>query len=74
MTQHISRRCLICAALNPCRQHSAEDQRAELARNDAEIAKIRLTAIEGGATGVGRTFTTTIGKLRQRLRQRRDDQ
>jgi hypothetical protein len=22
-TQHISRRCLICAALNPCRQHSA---------------------------------------------------
>lgn len=36
-----SRRCLICARLNPCLNHSAPAQRAELARNDAEIAKIR---------------------------------
>jgi len=37
----ISRRCLICAAINPCSEHSQEDQRVELARNDAAIAKLK---------------------------------
>lgn len=37
----MSRRCLICANINPCREHSEADQSAELARNDAAIARIR---------------------------------
>lgn len=37
----MTRRCLICAALNPCTIHTEADQRAELARNDAAIARIR---------------------------------
>lgn len=37
----MSRRCLICSNLNPCREHSDADQSNELARNDAAIAKIR---------------------------------
>lgn len=37
----MSRRCLICANINPCRLHSEADQDAELARNDREIARIR---------------------------------
>jgi hypothetical protein len=37
----ISRRCLICANINPCREHSEQEQEAELARNDAAIARIR---------------------------------
>lgn len=40
----VSRRCLICANLNPCRAHSTDDQIAELARNDAEIAAMRKRA------------------------------
>lgn len=35
------RRCLICANLNPCPRHSDQEQTDELARNDAEIARIR---------------------------------
>lgn len=37
----IARRCLICANINPCRNHSEEAQEAELKRNDREIAEIR---------------------------------
>lgn len=37
----MTRRCLICANINPCREHSEADQQAELARNDREIAAIR---------------------------------
>lgn len=33
-----SRRCLVCANLNPCRNHGPVEQAAELARNDAAIA------------------------------------
>lgn len=36
-----TRRCLVCSRINPCAEHSQADQRAELARNDAEIARIR---------------------------------
>lgn len=41
MSDYISRRCLLCANINPCRQHSAQEQVDELRRNDAEIAEIR---------------------------------
>ncbi len=37
----MSRRCLICADINPCSKHSSEDQESELAANDAAIAAIR---------------------------------
>ena len=37
----ISRRCLICANINPCSLHSGREQASELARNDAAIARIR---------------------------------
>ena len=37
----IARRCLICANLNPCKQHSNAAQWEELRRNDAEIARIK---------------------------------
>jgi len=44
---HGTRRCLICSNINPCPDHSWTDQREELARNDAEIARIRAaSAIE----------------------------
>jgi hypothetical protein len=36
-----SHRCLICANINPCSQHSGQAQRDELRRNDAAIAAIR---------------------------------
>lgn len=36
-----TRRCLICANTNPCREHSAVEQAEELRRNDAAIASIR---------------------------------
>jgi hypothetical protein len=42
-----SRRCLICANINPCRLHSEADQQAELARNDAAIAEIRKVRLFG---------------------------
>lgn len=46
----MSRRCLICADINPCGQHSADVQEAELARNiraigDIQGTEARLTAI-----------------------------
>lgn len=37
----MTRRCLICAKLNPCAEHSEADQQAELARNDREIQRLR---------------------------------
>lgn len=37
----MSRRCLICANINPCSRHSEQDQVDELARNDREIARIK---------------------------------
>lgn len=52
----ISRRCLICANLNPCRDHSEADQEAELARNDAAIA-----LIHGRAASPFRDFTPALG-------------
>jgi hypothetical protein len=42
------RRCLVCAALNPCSEHSAADQARELARNDREIRRIRFREKENG--------------------------
>ncbi len=38
---YLTRRCLICANINPCRKHSAQSQVEELRRNDAAIAEIR---------------------------------
>lgn len=38
---HDSRRCLICANINPCREHGAEAQAAELDRNDRAIAALK---------------------------------
>lgn len=40
----MSRRCLICANINPCRLHSTDAQDAELRRNKAEIR--RLSSVE----------------------------
>jgi hypothetical protein len=37
----MSRRCLICANINPCSEHSGAAQDRELARNDAAIAALR---------------------------------
>jgi hypothetical protein len=37
----MSRRCLICANINPCREHSEDAQLSELRRNDVAIARIR---------------------------------
>lgn len=34
----MSRRCLICANINPCREHSGSEQDAELSRNQRAIA------------------------------------
>lgn len=39
----MTRRCLICANLNPCRQHTEREQMAELRRNDAAVAAIPST-------------------------------
>lgn len=36
----MSRRCLICSNINPCRDHSAGAQDAELRRNQAEIRSL----------------------------------
>lgn len=38
----MSRRCLICANFNPCRQHSHDEQEAEFDHNVREIRKIKL--------------------------------
>lgn len=38
-----SRRCLICANMNPCSKHSEEAQRQELSRNDEAVALIRAS-------------------------------
>lgn len=37
----MSRRCLICADINPCRQHTAEAQFEELRRNCREVERIQ---------------------------------
>lgn len=37
----MSRRCLICANINPCRDHSEAEQHAELDRNDVAVKKLR---------------------------------
>ncbi len=39
--EYPSRRCLICANINPCREHPSQGQRDELRANDAAIARIR---------------------------------
>lgn len=39
----MSRRCLMCARLNPCPDHPADVQAAELRRNDEAVAAIRAT-------------------------------
>jgi hypothetical protein len=39
----MSRRCLICANVNPCRKHSYDEQDAELARNDRAIRELKAT-------------------------------
>lgn len=40
MSDYLTRRCLICARINPCRDHSADAQLSELKRNDREIERI----------------------------------
>jgi hypothetical protein len=37
----MSRRCLICSNINPCRNHSEQAQADELRRNDETVARIR---------------------------------
>lgn len=37
----MSRRCLICDNVNPCRKHSYDQQDAELARNDRAIRELK---------------------------------
>jgi hypothetical protein len=44
----VTRRCLICANINPCREHSQYAQDAELGRNMREIAVIEARAASAG--------------------------
>lgn len=48
----MSRRCLICSNINPCRAHSGAAQEAEFDRNSREVRRIQSArkdaAIEGG--------------------------
>lgn len=42
-----ARRCLICGRINPCPDHSAREQDAELSRNLHAINKIKLSERKG---------------------------